>query len=188
MEDFSLTREERLTTLLQENRERLVTLLERVFFLKNVEIFRHVDSDKLLLVAEIAQELKIRKGDTLIREGEIGDSLFMVAKGVLRLTQAREEKAYVVEHLKSGSVFGDLGIFGSSPHTVSAVCEEDCELLMLRKKDFKKLLMDNPEIIYNLLEIYAFRIRKLNMDITKLKADLGQHSPDKTNLLPFNNL
>ena len=113
MEDFSVTREERLSTLLQENRERLVALLERVFFLKKVEMFRHVDSEKLVLLAEIAQEVKMPKGQVLVREREVGETMYVVVKGRLQLRQTRDGQDYVVEELNPGDVFGDLGVFGN---------------------------------------------------------------------------
>ena len=55
----------------------------------------------------------------------------------------------MVETLETGEVFGDLGLFNITPHTVNAVCAEACALLVIRRTDFKKLLLDNPEITFN---------------------------------------
>lgn len=168
------TREFKLADLIQSGRAKIYPLMERVLFFKGVELFKNIETERLLAVAEIASDVDYKKGDVIAQEGEIGDSLFIIKTGSARVVKKNEGKSFVLHILKPGQIFGEMGLFGNHEREAGAIAEEDCRLYMIKKSEFKKVLIDNPEITYNILEIFNDRLRECNRIILMLSSRLNQ--------------
>jgi CRP-like cAMP-binding protein len=154
---------------------RIFTILERVLFLKEVDIFRNVDTERLGVIAEIAREVVFNSGDVIVQEGETGDSLYIIKKGSLRIIKEKDGKQYHLKNLTTGQCFGVFGIFGDRPRTAGAIADEVTTLLEIRKSEFKKVLISNPEIAYNILEILSQRINEMDNEIVLLNQMLNKY-------------
>jgi len=168
------TREFRLAELTREKESLVYPLMERVLFFKGVEIFKNCESEKLLAVAEITEEEKYLKGERVARENEIGESLFIVKKGSLKAIKNSLGKDFVLHIIKAGEVFGEMSLFGEHEREAGALANEDCEIYRIKKSEFKRILLDNPGITYNILEIFAERVRESNKTILLLNSRLNQ--------------
>ncbi|OGJ87512.1 MAG: hypothetical protein A2487_06125 [Candidatus Raymondbacteria bacterium RifOxyC12_full_50_8] len=158
---------------LENDDQRVFTILERVLFLKEVELFRNVDTECLGVIAEIAREIACNTGDIIAREGDLGDSLYIIKQGSLKIIKEKEGKQYLLANHSEGKCFGELGLFGRTHRTAGAVANEKSVLLEIRKDEFKKVILTNPEIAYNMLEILSERIRRMDNEIILLTQTLG---------------
>ena len=157
----------------REEQHRIFTILERVLFLREVEIFKNVDTERLAVIAEIAKEIGVVSGETVAREGEIGESLYIIKKGSLRIVKEKDGKQYTLKKILQGECFGVFGILGKRRRSSGAVATEDTALLEIKKNEFKKVLLSNPEIAYNILEILSQQINELDNEIVLLNKTLN---------------
>ena len=168
------TREFRLAELIKASKAKIYPLMERVLFFKGVELLKDIDTEKLLAVAEIANQVDFKKSDIIAQEGEIGDSLFIVKSGSIKVVKKSEGKNFVLNIRKVGDVFGEMGLFGHYEREAGAIANEDCSLYMIKKSEFKRVLLENPEITYNILELFSERLRESNQTILLLNSRLNK--------------
>jgi CRP/FNR family transcriptional regulator len=164
-----------LTSAIQKDKGRIFLLMERVLFLKNVEMFKNIDTEKLLVIANIAQEVPFAKGEIISRQDEIADTLYIIKSGTLRIIKDKRNKRTVLSIQRKGDCYGMWGLFGKKEsRSATAEANEDCILLMIRRSEFRDVLYENPEITYNLLELLGELLRKANNEITLLNTMLSE--------------
>lgn len=148
-------------------------LLERVLFLKKTALFKNVSAEKLMKLAEIAQEASYAKDALISEQGEISDILYIVKKGSLRVIKSEGSVSTVLRKVKSGDTYGEIGLFTQTPRTASAFADENCELLIIRRGIFKKLLLEIPDIAVSLLEVLSERLRKRGDTVVDLRKQIS---------------
>ncbi|HEX3018783.1 MAG TPA: cyclic nucleotide-binding domain-containing protein [Chitinispirillaceae bacterium] len=151
---------------------RAFELLERVLFLKKTVLFKNVSAEKLMRLAEIAHEATYMKDTLISAQGEISDILYIVKKGSLRVIKTVDSVSTVLRRVKSGDTYGEIGLFTQSPRSASALADEQCELLIIRRGVFKKLLLEIPDIAVSLLEVLCERLKKRGDTVLDLKKQL----------------
>jgi CRP/FNR family cyclic AMP-dependent transcriptional regulator len=113
--------------------------------------------------------VKLARGDRLFSEGDIGDKLYIIISGKMKLTRAAPDGR---ENLQSvhgpGEMFGELSLFDPVPRTATATAVTDAELAGLTHDDVRKWLSTRPEVAMHLLAALAQRLRRIN----DVKADL----------------
>jgi CRP-like cAMP-binding protein len=158
----------------KEETSRIFAILERVLFLKGMDIFRNVDTERLSVVAEIARELIVSPGEVVAREGDVAESLYIVKEGSLRIQKEKDGTPYTLKNLRSGECFGVYGLFGEKPRAAGAVANERTVLFEIRKNEFKKVLIGNPEIAYNILENLSEHLNEMDNEIVLLNKTLKE--------------
>lgn len=118
-------------------------------------------------------------GTVIVKKGDIGESLFYIEKGVLRVTgdvQVKNQKTIQagVCDLESGSIFGEICLHQSQIRTATVTAASDVELLEIEGEAFSVYLDDNPVLGYlfykNLFEIMINRLGMANRRIENLTA------------------
>jgi CRP/FNR family transcriptional regulator, cyclic AMP receptor protein len=113
--------------------------------------------------------VKLARGDRLFSEGDIGDKLYIIISGKIKLTRAAPDGR---ENLQSvhgpGEMFGELSLFDPVPRTATATAVTDAELAGLAHDDVREWLSTRPEVAMHLLAALAQRLRRIN----DVKADL----------------
>lgn len=152
---------------------RAFELLERVLFLKKTVLFKNVGAEKLMRLAEIAQEAAYPKDTLISAQGEISDILYIVKKGSLRVVKSEGDLSTVLRKVNSGDTYGEIGLFTQTPRTASAYADEQCELLIIRRGIFKKLLLEIPDIAVSLLEVLCERLKKRGDTVLDLRRQIS---------------
>jgi len=155
-------------------------LLERVMSLKKTQLFRNVPAEKLIEMAEISQHLTYKEGTLISREGELSDHLYVVASGSLKIVKMRNNVKTILSIIEKGETYGEIGLFNQAPRSASAVANEDCELWVVQRSALKKLLLDMPDIAYNLLEVFSEKLRKSGEEVAQLQTSLSAHKKELT--------
>ena len=142
--------------------------LEKVFLLQRVDVFREVRSDHLALLAGVAQEVDAVAGAVLMREEDIPDALYVVARGEVTLRFAADRTMTV----KDGGSFGALGLIGERPAMLTATVPGPASVHLLRitRPALADVLVDSPELAVALLRGMVHRV-------DTLLAQLPVHSP-----------
>ena len=127
-------------------------------FLSGTLLFKQLNVE---LTAEIAGHMNVVTADagrSIIREGDIGETLFVVYEGTVRVF--KENDAGVdreVAQLGSGDVFGEIALLENVPRTASVKAETDTVLLALDRESFNALLVDavGADEVAQLIQICA---------------------------------
>lgn len=135
----------------------MLTVIEKVIFLQNVEVFADVPAEQLSYLAAIAEEVSFRSGETIYNAHESGDSMYIVLEGRVRLHRDDMEIG-VIE--KNGAL-GAWALLDDEPRVVTTVTLEDTQLLRIGKDDFIDLLSDHVEITQGVLRTLTRRLHGL---------------------------
>jgi hypothetical protein len=111
-------------------------------FLRDTLLFSQLPAADLPRVAEAMNYAQVRTGDWIIRENELGESLFVILGGkveVLKETEAGEPRRVAV--LNRGDVFGEIALLDQVPRTAGLRALETTDLLTLSKADFDRVLV-----------------------------------------------
>ncbi len=95
----------------------------------------------------LAQEMKlihIRSGDVLIKQGEIGDCLYILAQGRMRIYQQNDIKKILAE-VGVGDIVGELALLVDTPRTANVQAVRDCTLIKISRKLFETIIREHPQ-------------------------------------------
>ena len=109
--------------------------------LKTVPLFKDGD---MLFLEQIIMALRpqqVSRGDLIIKKGDIGRELYLVARGEVAVL---DDVGKIIKVLKDGDIFGEIGVLMSKPRTADVRAKTSCDLFVLDKTDFSRILRDNP--------------------------------------------
>jgi hypothetical protein len=95
-------------------------------------------------------------GTVLFKQGEMGDRMFYLLSGSVRVMGDRG----ILRLMKQGEYFGEMSMLLDSPRTATVtVAEEGARLIVLSRKNFELILRDNPEIVFSILKEMTSRLK-----------------------------
>ncbi|MDX1459530.1 MAG: cyclic nucleotide-binding domain-containing protein [Xanthomonadales bacterium] len=119
---------------------------------------KSVDLIELARSAAGQREFSLAAGETLFREGEAGEVMYVITDGVLRLTINDE----FLDTELMGGVVGEMAIIENSPRSATAVAIEDSRLIPLGMAEFTALVSRQPGFAIHIMRIQSQRLRKAN--------------------------
>ena len=146
----------------------LFDIMEDVVFLKKNTFFAEVPTEELKAIAVISQVIRLEESDLVVREGDIGDSFFIIKEGSVKITKGEGEKEINLAVLPEHFSFGEMAIFENIPRTANCFANESCVLLKISRDDLLEVINDQPGISIELLKVFSRRIREANKKIQDL--------------------
>lgn len=97
----------------------------------------------------------------LFRKGDPGTNMMMVRRGRIKIcTHSEDGKELVLNLINPAEVFGEMALLDGADRSADAVTLEDCELLVLERRDFIPFLLAHPEACLRLLNVLCQRVRR----------------------------
>jgi CRP-like cAMP-binding protein len=141
----------------------MLTTVEKVLLLQDVDIFEHTSTEDLSHVAAIAEEIEYQADDVIYKEDEIPDSMYVVVEGKVRLTRG-EKELMLAGNMEA---FGTWALFDDEPRVATATALETSQILRLDKEEFIDLLADHVAITQSIMKTLTKKLRKLITRIYK---------------------
>ncbi len=139
-------------------------------FLQRVSIFRGVHADGLARIASITGEKVYSKKSIIFHEGDQGDTLYILKQGRIKISKITEdgrEKTLCI--LQPGDFFGEMAIFDNMPRSATAeVIDDGAVVFTVSKRDFERLLTEQPSIALQIIRDLTRRIRQVNQQVEDL--------------------
>jgi small-conductance mechanosensitive channel/CRP-like cAMP-binding protein len=131
-----------------------------------------VPEDEVRRLAEAVFRRKYTRGEVLFRQGEKGESCFVVAAGTIKGEIVYEEKGkrFTSEfRVEPGGIFGEMSLFTGLPRTATGVVEEEAELLEITAENFAQLLGRNPQLAEVMADLVSSRNQRNAEFLGKIK-------------------
>ena len=141
----------------------LISQLRKVSFLKDLSV------PQLRRVQKIAKIHEFSAGALIFRKADAADHMFLVIAGRVKIfsySSARRRKTFA--YLGAGEFFGEMAIICDAGRTASALAVTDCRLLIIHKKDFKRLMCKDVKLCHKLLRAVSERLRRADEEIESL--------------------
>jgi CRP-like cAMP-binding protein len=140
-----------------------ITASEKLKLLGNVPLFSDFSAKQLEAISLVARTKSLQRREQLFHKGDHGGEIYAVASGKLKvLTTSTEGDDVVFSILGPGEVFGEVALLGATPRTASVSAIEDCQLLVIGRRDFLAFLKTNPEVSEKLLSVLAIRLKRVS--------------------------
>ena len=134
----------------------MLTTVEKVLFLKSIDLFRALPAEELAQIAEIAEEQEFVAGDPVFAEGEPGDALYLVVEGQVRVHKLQKQIAL----LGVRDVVGEMAVLDGESRSASVTVMTDSALLKIGRDDFRDILTERPEIAMGVIKVLSHRLRE----------------------------
>ena len=120
--------------------------------IRKAPLFSGLDSSAADALRASMNLVKLRKGQSLFKEGDDGDHLFVVSSGKVKLgTKSVDGRESLLMILGPGDMFGELSLFDSGPRTATATAVTDSKLLALGQDKVIPWVKEHPEVSLQLL-------------------------------------
>jgi CRP-like cAMP-binding protein len=131
--------------------------------LASAPLFAKLDPRDLDALVQVARVRRLAPREELVHKGDEGGQIFLIVKGRLKATTpSREGSEVTFSIMGPGEVCGELALLAGGRRTASMAALDDCELLVLDRRDFLPVLRSRPEVAIRLLEVLAERVRRIS--------------------------
>ena len=124
--------------------------------IRKVPLFRGMPAYALETVADRASEATFEDGDTVTREGEPGETFYIVTEGRLQVSQ----HGAVTGELGPGDFLGEIALVDGRPRTATVTAVGPVEALVIRRADFLEMIEFDSAVRLGILMALTDRIRK----------------------------
>jgi CRP/FNR family cyclic AMP-dependent transcriptional regulator len=131
--------------------------VDKVAFLQNVPLFTGMTPHELIDVAEIAKEITYPENTAVIREGDIGDYLFIVLNGEVMVHRGDVQ----IRKLGSMDFFGEMSILDRESRSASVTTTSNCLMLQIDQRDFWELLVSHNTLAVAMVKVLTQRLREM---------------------------
>jgi len=122
--------------------------------LKGAPLFAHCSKRELAAISSIADEIDLKDGHELTREGAVGREFFVLIDGTADVLRNGRK----VNTLKSGDFFGEIALVHRTPRTATVKATSPVRTLVITERNFRTLLERSPEIQRKVLQALAERV------------------------------
>jgi len=146
--------------------------------LKGMPLFRYLSYKELVRVMNITETAEIAAGAEFIKEGEPGETMYVVLEGGVRLHKG----SFTVANLGRGQHFGEMALVDRSPRSLSATASVASRLISIRRKDFYEIIKKEPglsvKLLWSFVQVLAERLRKTTADLDQARSSNGEPPSD----------
>ena len=140
--------------------------IEKIRFLRNVPLFSGMPLQELGRVAEIAEEVVYPAGSAIIREGEPGDSMFVIVEGEVQIYLGEKEVRVQGEK----DYFGDIAVLQDAIRTASVTARSACLLLRISQADFYEILSNHFEASLAVMRTLISRLLEAEKKLSPMSS------------------
>jgi CRP-like cAMP-binding protein len=130
-------------------------------------LFGSLDSELLNQLANGAKRIRFGKGEQIIRQGEQGDSMFILEQGQAEVLVQKDGYSLSVGGLSAGDCFGEMSLLTGEQRSATVVATVDCEVVEIQKNTIAPLLREHPSLANSLSETLATRKATTETELAK---------------------
>ena len=163
-------------------------MIPEIDFLQKIYIFQDLGPQQIEFIAQITTPHYFQAGQAVMKEGEFGNSMYVIAEGRVEVGKAltmkfgeddyREtEKTLSVLGAEDHVVIGEMALVTEAERSATITAKEDCLLYEITREDFLSLAQAKPElgfkVTFRLAELVCQRLKKSSEDVIRLTTALS---------------
>jgi CRP/FNR family transcriptional regulator, cyclic AMP receptor protein len=157
--------------------------------IEETALFKTISSEKISKILAICNKVRFREGDTIMREGDEGDSIYIILEGTVEVAknlilkdgdegeENRSNKVFTKLKADDHPVFGEIALLENAKRTATIKALTDCLFYEIRNSALRALVEEDHElgfrIMYNLATIVSSRLRLADEEVVKLTTVLS---------------
>ncbi len=136
---------------------------------RRAPLFAALDDEAGAALLDQMNSSRLERGDILFREGDQGDTLYVIGEGKVKLGRTSADgRENLIAILGPGEMFGELSLFDPGPRTMTATAVAETQLMGLGNESLTALLTGRPDVAKALLAALATRLRRTNEHLADL--------------------
>jgi CRP-like cAMP-binding protein len=139
------------------NTEKKLTIIEKVLFLKSVDIFEHATVEQLGRIAGLTEEVHFEPRETIFNEGDLGDAFYVLLSGRVSI----EKNGNTLREIEEKEAFGALEMLDFHPRAVTAKAVDQVRALKVNGREFHDLLSVDMEMVEAVFRMLCGLIRRI---------------------------
>ena len=127
--------------------------------LRQIPLFADLSEEDLERLYRMAETVSIPTGQLVLREGDPGDSLYVVLEGELEVTKCQGSQDVLLALYDPGQFFGEMALLEQAPRSASVRTVQESRLLVISQAAFQSLLSCSPAAPLRILHTVTSRLR-----------------------------
>jgi len=149
-----------------------MSIQSEVELLRRVPLFASIDTSRLKLLAFTSERLAFDPGAVLFREGDRGDSAYLILGGKVDVSVASPSGDIVVASIAANNIVGEMALLCEMPRTATITAAEPLDTLRIKKEQFMQMLRDIPQMTLEIMRELAVRLNNVNKELSTAHAKL----------------
>jgi CRP-like cAMP-binding protein len=129
----------------------------RAALLQRIGLFNAFNADERAMLEQAMTEKALPQGATIVRQGEAGHSLLVLAEGVLDVLVEQDGETLTVDRMVPGDVFGEMSLLTGQARSATVVAATEAVVFEIEKEHLDPLLRQRPELVEGLARMMAQR-------------------------------
>jgi Na+/H+ antiporter len=113
---------------------------------RRAPLFAELDEEELAELAELTVERVFNAGDVIFRQGDRGESMFIIARGAVHVVREQDGEEEVVDVLGGGDILGEMALLTGEPRNATIHAATTVTVGEIRREDFERLMRTQPRL------------------------------------------
>lgn len=139
----------------------------KIEIIKKMPIFKYLSYNELTQVLNNTTVLVVEKDQSIVKEGEPGNDLFIVLEGKVRVHKGEVD----IVSLVSGAHFGEMALIDKAPRSADVTAQSQGQLLVISRDNFFKIIKSEPrmanKLLWSFLQELSTRLRTTNEELSE---------------------
>jgi signal transduction histidine kinase len=135
-----------------------MTLIMNLQDLRKSPLFQGLSDEELRHLMDMAEPLSLRAGEILIRQGELGDSAYVVLSGEFEIQKQAGQSLIRIDVRNPGDVVGEMALLSRAPRNATVIAKADSEVLRIPQEAFETLLRSSTTAAMTVLHWVMARL------------------------------
>ncbi len=149
------------------NYDNLLYVIESTMVLKKADIFKDIAHEDLMEITRYTEKKHFKAGEKVFSYGEIGDSMYFIAKGKV---YSHIGQKTILELVDDG-MFGELSALIPEPNITDVTCLTDTSLICINRSKLYQIIEDNMEITKSIISALCRKFKDLDIPLKEKKID-----------------
>lgn len=139
--------------------------------LQRVPFFAALPEHEVQALAALLQPVFYEQGERIIRQGDPGDSVFLIRSGSVKVTSPTQSGTdMIIDILSAGECFGELALLDGEPRSASVYALERAELWVLTRQQFLDYLSSYPKVAIEIIRVLSTRLRRTTVQVVEASS------------------
>ena len=142
---------------------------------ESFSFFFDLDNQEIYQLLKVCQVKKFGKEDEIFKEGDVARDMYLVMSGRVKIVKGPSRaRSYLINVLKRGDIFGEMGIIDGAPRSASVIAETDVQLLAIHQVSLLRCEEATAAKLFrNLAQILSSKLRMTSGKLDDIKKQAG---------------